>query len=87
LADRRKSFGTSEFYNCIEEGTTESLEKALQLIASGAVDINQRGSRPRDDTTETETDEQAQKDEDWTYLHLVVDRYGLKAHAAVQKLI
>ena len=73
----------------IEEGTVETLTKALALLSSGAVDVNLRGEHKNsscvdeddededEDEVDAETNEDKNAEADWSYLHLIVDRYGI----------
>jgi hypothetical protein len=90
VSERRNAFVNSEFYGLIVEGTDESLSQALEHIASGAVDVSLRGNSPKSgsdastnvressDAPEEELEKEEQtsqtEDDNWTYLHLVVDR-------------
>ena len=46
VAERRRMFHKSELYRLIVEATSASLERALQLIEDGQVDVTLRGNRP-----------------------------------------
>ena len=57
---RYGEFENSELYRAVEEGSDESLDEALSLLAGNKVDIHLTSNS--DDT------------KGWTYLHYITDR-------------
>ena len=60
MNNRYNEFENSELYRAVEEGSEESLQEALNLLATNKVDIHLTSNS--DDT------------KGWTYLHYITDR-------------